>query len=286
MIELEDIPELVDPVMVAAFEGWNDAGEAASAAISHLARVWQAVPLAALEPEDYYDFQAHRPVVWLDGDVRNITWPTTQLSVAHPPPHQRHVVLVQGIEPNMRWQSFCGELLDFAHQLDVQTIVLLGALLADAPHTRPVPVTGVASDLELARGLGLEQSRYEGPTGIVGVLQEACAQADMPAVSLWAAVPHYVAQQPCPKATLTLLRRLETLIEIAAPLDDLPEAAESWQRIVDELAAEDSEVAEYIRSLEEAKDTAEMPEASGEAIAREFERYLRRRGQEGTGPAS
>jgi predicted ATP-grasp superfamily ATP-dependent carboligase len=179
----------------------------------------------------------------------------------------------------MRWKSFCAELLSFAHELGVEMVVTLGALLSDSPHTRPVPVTGTTSDRGLARSLGLEESRYEGPTGIVGVLQDACTQSGLPAVSFWAAVPHYVAQPPCPKATVALLGQVEDMLDVPVPLGELPEEARAWERGVDELAAEDSEVAEYVRTLEEAKDTADLPEASGEAIAREFERYLRRRGR-------
>ncbi|MFF0187298.1 PAC2 family protein [Streptomyces sp. NPDC005244] len=285
MIELEGVPELIDPVMVAAFEGWNDAGDAASAAVAHLDKEWKGEVFAALDAEDYYDFQVNRPTVWLDGGVRKITWPTTRLSVvrvggAKP----RDLVLVRGIEPSMRWRSFCNELLGFAHELGVELVVIMGALLGDTPHTRPVPVSGVTSDADLARTMDLEETKYEGPTGIVGILQEACTHAGVPAVSLWAAVPHYVSQPPNPKATLALLNRLEDLIDLRIPLGELPEDARAWQLGVDQLAAEDSEVAEYVQTLEEARDTAELPEASGEAIAREFERYLRRR--DGGGPAA
>ncbi|MDQ0953746.1 proteasome assembly chaperone (PAC2) family protein [Streptomyces phaeochromogenes] len=285
MIELEGVPELVDPVMVAAFEGWNDAGDAASTAVAHLDREWKGEVFAALDAEDYYDFQVNRPTVWLDGGVRKITWPTTRLSVVRVGGEKpRDLVLVRGIEPSMRWRSFCNELLGFAHELGVELVVILGALLGDTPHTRPVPVSGVTSDPDLARTMDLEETKYEGPTGIVGILQEACTHAGVPAVSLWAAVPHYVSQPPNPKATLALLNRLEDLIDMRIPLGELPEDARAWQLGVDQLAAEDSEVAEYVQSLEEARDTAELPEASGEAIAREFERYLRRR--DGGGPAS
>jgi proteasome assembly chaperone (PAC2) family protein len=285
VIELEGVPELVDPVMVAAFEGWNDAGDAASTAVAHLDREWKGEVFAALDAEDYYDFQVNRPTVWLDGGVRKITWPTTRLSVVRVGGEKpRDLVLVRGIEPSMRWRSFCNELLGFAHELGVELVVILGALLGDTPHTRPVPVSGVTSDPDLARTMDLEETKYEGPTGIVGILQEACTHAGVPAVSLWAAVPHYVSQPPNPKATLALLNRLEDLIDMRIPLGELPEDARAWQLGVDQLAAEDSEVAEYVQSLEEARDTAELPEASGEAIAREFERYLRRR--DGGGPAS
>ncbi|WUR83915.1 PAC2 family protein [Streptomyces phaeochromogenes] len=285
MIELEGVPELVDPVMVAAFEGWNDAGDAASTAVAHLDREWKGEVFAALDAEDYYDFQVNRPTVWLDGGVRKITWPTTRLSVVRVGGEKpRDLVLVRGIEPSMRWRSFCNELLGFAHELGVELVVILGALLGDTPHTRPVPVSGVTSDPDLARTMDLEETKYEGPTGIVGILQEACTHAGVPAVSLWAAVPHYVSQPPNPKATLALLNRLEDLIDMRIPLGELPEDARAWQLGVDQLAAEDSEVAEYVQTLEEARDTAELPEASGEAIAREFERYLRRR--DGGGPGS
>ncbi|WP_078489475.1 PAC2 family protein [Streptomyces bikiniensis] len=286
MIELEGVPELIDPVMVAAFEGWNDAGDAASTAVAHLDREWKGEVFAALDAEDYYDFQVNRPTVFLDNGVRKITWPTTRLSVVRVGGDKpRDLVLVRGIEPSMRWRSFCNELLAFAHELGVEMVVILGALLGDTPHTRPVPVSGVTSDPDLARTMDLEETRYEGPTGIVGILQEACTHAGVPAVSLWAAVPHYVSQPPNPKATLALLNRLEDLIGLRIPLGELPEDARAWQLGVDQLAAEDSEVAEYVQTLEEARDTAELPEASGEAIAREFERYLRRR-EPGAGPGS
>jgi proteasome assembly chaperone (PAC2) family protein len=281
VIELEDVPELVNPLMVAAFEGWNDAGDAATAAVEHLEEVWGATPLAALDPEDYYDYQVNRPMVSVEEDgSRVVTWPTTRISFARLPELGRDVVLVRGIEPNMRWQSFANEILSVCHELGVEMVVTLGALLADSPHTRPVPVSGTSSDDALSRSLNLEPSRYEGPTGIVGVVQDACTRAGVPALSIWAAVPHYVAQPPCPKATLALLRHIEDLLDVPIPLGELPEDARAWERGVDDLAAEDAEVAEYVRSLEEVKDVADAPEASGDAIAREFERYLRRRGND------
>ena len=258
MIELEGLPELTDPVMVAAFEGWNDAGDAASAAIEHLESVFSATPVGEVDPDDYYDYQVTRPMVTLpDGVTRRIEWPTTRLSVVRTPGTSRDLVLVHGIEPNMRWRGFCADLLAYAHELGVETIVTLGALLADSPHTRPVPVTGTTSDEGMARSLGLEQSRYEGPTGIVGVFQEAATLAGMPSVSFWAAVPHYVAQPPCPKATLALLRRLEDLLDIPVPLGDLPEEARAgaWRR---RSRRRDAEV--RLRSFpEDAKDTADSP---------------------------
>ncbi len=278
MIEIEDVPPLRSPVLIAAFEGWNDAADAASGVLDHLLRVWDSTLVAVIDPEDFYDFQMNRPIVGTDDQgMRRITWPSTQLSVASPPGALRDVILLRGIEPNMRWRQFCAELLAAADELGAEIVVTLGALLADTPHTRPVPVSGTTTEPELADRLKLEQSTYEGPTGIVGVFQDACVRTDMPAVSFWAAVPHYVAQPPCPKATLALLGQLEDLLEISIPLGDLPEDARAWERGVDELAEEDEEISDYVRALEETRDTAELPEASGEAIAREFERYLKRR---------
>jgi len=278
--------------MVAAFEGWNDAGDAASAAIEHLQLTWEATDLAEIEPDDYYDFQVTRPSVRLvDGVSRRVEWPTTRLSVCRPPGANRDVVLLHGIEPNMRWRRFCDELLDHVEQLGVTTVVTLGALLADTPHTRPVPVTGTAYDAASAAKFGLERSRYEGPTGIVGVLQDACVQVGVPAISIWAAVPHYVSQPPSPKATLALLHRVEDVLDIEVPLGELPEQAEEWQRTVSEMAAEDEDVRDYVRALEERGDAEDntLNETSGDAIAAEFERYLRRRrpgrGSSGPGPS-
>jgi hypothetical protein len=262
--------------MLAAFEGWNDAADAASGAIEHLEREWDAQPFAAIDPEDYYDYQVNRPTVRLvDGITRRIEWPTTRLSVARS--GEQEVVLLRGLEPNMRWRAFCDELVDFAHELDVHTVVCLAALLADVPHSRPIDMHGSASDETLAESLGLTRSRYEGPTGVVSVFHEACARAGLKVVTFWASVPHYVAQPPCPKATLSLLHRAEDALDIAIPLGDLPDQARAWEHGVDELAREDSEIAEYISSLEDRESETELPEASGDAIAKAFERYLRRR---------
>ena len=278
VIELEHTQDLVDPIVIAAFEGWNDAADAASAVIDHLLRVWNGRIVGAVDPEDYYDFQVNRPLVGTDENGhRRITWPSTQIAVASPPDLGRDIVLIRGIEPNMRWRQFCAEILAACDDLGAELVVTLGALLADTPHTRPIPVTGTATEPDLVDRLKLEQSTYEGPTGIVGVLQDSCVRIDMPAVSYWAAVPHYVAQPPCPKATLALIGQLEDLLQVSIPLEDLADDARAWERGVDELAQEDEEVADYVRSLEESRDTADLPEASGEAIAREFERYLKRR---------
>ncbi|MFB9376460.1 PAC2 family protein [Kineococcus gynurae] len=266
------------PVVLAAFEGWNDAGEAASTAIAHLHRVFDATELAEFDPEEYHDFQVNRPTVHFDEDGhRQLTWPTTRLSYVRLPDAPRDLLLVRGVEPSMRWRTYTQELVQHAQAHDASLVLTLGALLADVPHTRPLPVTGSTDDTELAGRLALEPSRYEGPTGIVGVVQDAVARAGIPSLSLWASVPHYVGQPPSPKGTLALLHRVEELLEVAIPLEDLPEDARAWERGVDELAGEDAEIAEYVQQLEQAKDTAELPEATGDAIAREFERYLRRR---------
>ena len=272
------VDDLADPVLVAAFAGWNDAADAASGTVDRLIEQWDAELVHEFEPDDYYDFQVNRPhVAFTDDGARNITWPTTRVYVARPEGAARDLVLLRGVEPNMRWRPFCAEILTVAEKLDVRMAVAVGALLADVPHTRPIPVSGSVSDAELGARLGLEPSTYEGPTGITGVLHDLCAEADLPSLSLWAAVPHYVAQPPCPKATLALLGRLEDLLEVPIDLGDLVEEARAWERGVDELAREDTEVADYVRSLEDARDASELPEASGDAIARDFERYLERR---------
>ena len=283
-IELDGIGNLTSPVIIAAFEGWNDAGEASSGAVNHLSAAWDTTELGAIDPEDYYDFQVTRPVTEVtEGRTEQLVWPTTRLVTARPPAVGRDVVLVQGIEPNMRWRAFCGELVTAFREMGAETVILLGALLADSPHTRPVPVSMAASDPRVAAELHAERVEYKGPTGIVGVLAHACGDAGIATVSLWASVPHYVAQPPSPKATLALLRGVEDVLDASLPLADLPDQARAWERGVNELAEQDTEVADYVRTLEEAKDATDLPEASGDAIAREFERYLRRRGDSGGG---
>ncbi|MFC5235284.1 PAC2 family protein [Pseudonocardia zijingensis] len=281
-----DLPRLVEPVMIAAFEGWNDAGEAASTALEHLELSWDATPLASIDPEDYYDFQVTRPHVRMaDGVTRKIEWQTTRLSMAKLPGTERHVVLVNGIEPNLRWRSFCKELLGFVEKLGVTKVVTLGALLTDTPHTRPTPVSGISYDKSSAGELRVEPSSYQGPTGIVGVFQNACVEAGVPAVSFWASVPHYVSQARVPKAAVALLHRVEEVLDVEVPLGGLPEQAEEWERTVSEMAEADDEVREYVRQLEEQAEAEgdALPEADGDAIAADFERYLRRRGTGGSG---
>jgi hypothetical protein len=283
-VDFTDVGPLTSPVAIAGFEGWNDAGEAASGVVNHLGIAWQATPIAAVDPEDFYDFQVNRPVIEIeDGRTQRLIWPTTRISLARAEPTglPRDVVLVHGIEPNMRWRAFCDEIVSGLAELGVELVIMLGALLAESAHTRPVPVSVGSSNATLMAETGIGKVDYKGPTGIVGVMQHVCAGAGLAAVSLWAQVPHYVAQPPSPKATLALLRSVEDVLDLPLPLADLPEEARAWERGVDELAQQDAEVAEYVRTLEEAKDATELPEASGDAIAREFERYLRRRGGAG-----
>lgn len=278
MIELEDLPELRNAVLIAAFEGWNDAGDAASGLIEHLIEVWDAEAVAALDPEDYYDFQVNRPRVVSANGQRRISWRTTRILIATDTSIGRDVILVQGIEPSFRWRAFAIEIMELAQAADVDTVITVGALMADVAHSRPIPVTMTSDSEDTRHRYGIEASTYEGPTGIVGVLADAAVQVGITSVSVWAAVPHYAAHGPSPKATAALLTALETLLD--APIDhgELDEDGRAWQRGVDEIAADDPEIAEYVQTLEQNQDTADLPEASGDAIAKEFERYLRRRG--------
>lgn len=267
--------------MLAAFEGWNDAGDAASDALKYLSKLWAARKVARIEADEYYDFQFTRPVIRRNaaGD-RKVKWPTTRLSRIELPGQPIDVVFVHGIEPSYKWRAYTRELLQHAEDLSVDCLILVGALLADVPHSRPIPATSSSDDSVFRQRLNLDAPQYEGPIGIVGVLAEAAAQRELPVLSLWAAVPHYVAQSPSPKAQLALLHRIEELLQVPFETADISEEADAWERGVNELATEDPEIAAYVQQLEEAKDTADLPEATGESIAREFERYLRRRGNE------
>src|SRR3954465_14064805 len=278
-----EVPTLVDPVMIAAFEGWNDAGEAASTALEHLELTWDATPLASIDPEEYYDFQVTRPHVRLTGGVtRRIDWQTTRLSVAQLPGTERPVGLVSGIEPNLRWKAFCRELLGHVERLGVTKVITLGALLTDTPHTRPTPVSGTSYDAVSASEMRVEPTSYQGPTGIVGVFQNACVEAGIPAISFWASVPHYVSQARVPKAAVALLHRIEEVLDVEVPLGALPEQAEEGERTAttqaegsaptgSEMAEADDEVRESVRQLEEQAEeeeqATELPEASGDEIA-------------------
>lgn len=261
--------------MIVACEGWNDAGEAATDALEHLAQLWQAEPVAALDPEEYYDFQVNRPRVVLDKGRRRIQWRTTRILVADPPQLARSVIIVNGIEPSFRWRAFTMELMEFAEQAGVSTFVTLGALMADVAHTRAIPVSATSEEEATIHRFDLEPSGYEGPTGIIGVLSDAATQAGLATISCWAAVPHYAGHSPSPKATLALLSRIGQLLELPIDTGTLAEEAQAWEEGINALAESDDEIAEYVDALEKAQDTAELPEASGDAIAREFERYLR-----------
>jgi predicted ATP-grasp superfamily ATP-dependent carboligase len=283
-MEIHQIPLLRDPVMVIAFSGWNDAAEAASCAVEHLLSGWRdknddVIPelIANVESEDFYDFQVNRPVVTIDESaIRSITWPSTQVFGMAIPSMKRDLVIVTGVEPSMKWKSFTSDLLDLADDLEVSLIVSLGSLLADTPHTRPITVTATGSHPSIANRLGVSVSKYEGPTGILGIIQDGCMRRGIDAISLWAAVPHYASNAPSPKATLALINTLEEFLNIKIPLSDLPDKSDAWEREVNDLAADDSEIADYVKALEESKDAAELPEVSGDTIAKEFERYLRR----------
>ena len=284
-MEIHQIPLLRNPVMVMAFSGWNDAAEGASGAIEHLLSIWrekddEILPqlIADVEPEDFYDFQVNRPQVSIDdSSIRNITWPSTQIFGLEIPSMDRDLVIVTGVEPSMRWKTFTTDLLDLADDLEVSLVVTLGSLLADTPHSRPITVTGTGAHPNIAERLGVSVSKYEGPTGILGIIQDGCMRRGIDAISLWAAVPHYASASPSPKASLALINSLEDFLDVSFPLGTLQEDADEWEKSVDDLAAEDIDVAEYVKALEESKDAAELPDVSGDSIAKEFERYLRRR---------
>lgn len=284
-MEIHQIPELRNPVMIIAFSGWNDAGEAATGAIEHLLSAWSddlntTIPelIAEFDAEDFYDFQVNRPTVLVDeSQIRSITWPDTSVYALVTAQFERDLVIVKGVEPSMRWKTFAREILDLADDLEVSLIITLGSLLADTPHSRPITVSGSGAHPDIAKRLGVEISRYEGPTGILGIIQDGCLKRGIDAISLWAAVPHYASASPSPKASLALIGALEDFLNIAIPSRELLEQSDDWEKSVDALAKEDSEVADYVKSLEESKDAADLPDVSGEMIAKEFERYLRRR---------
>ena len=280
-----DKPALERPVLVAAFRGWNDGGQGATLAAGYLARLWEAERFADIDPEGFVDFSSTRPQVSLDeGLTRRIEWPENVFYRARVPEVERDLVLLLGVEPNLRWRTFSEGLAETAESLGVEMVITLGALIADVAHTRPVPITGLASDPDLVERLDLSRSSYEGPTGIVGVLHDACRSQGLTSASLWAAVPHYVATVPNPKAALALLRRLEGLVGVAVEASELEEETGSFERQVSNAVAANPEIEELVQRLEreQAEQLSigdEIP--SGEALARQFERYLR---QQGPGP--
>lgn len=278
-------------VMVAAFEGWSDAGDAATDAIEEIARQTNAELLTDLNQDDYYDYQVTRPVVTRNADgTSQIAWPHTRVlhSVAgQTQPDQPELYLVLGTEPSLRWRYFVKEILDYAEQWDIDAIIVSGALLADVPHSRPLTPSKSSAHQALRDDLeGFAKPTYEGPTGVTGILTDESATRGWPTVSTWVTVPHYVAQAPSPKAQLALVKELEELLGLRLDLNVLSDDASAWERGVNELAGEDPDVAAYIQQLEEARDTEQLPEASGEQIAKEFERYLKRRGDDDGGNAT
>jgi predicted ATP-grasp superfamily ATP-dependent carboligase len=271
--------------MVCAFRGWNDAGDAASSAVSFLASALGASRFARIDSEEFYDFQANRPCIRLGEDnKREIVWPTVEVFEASAPRAPRDLVLVQGVEPSMRWRAFSSHVVDLAEALGVQMVLTLGALLGDVPHSRPVTITGHASDPSLVERVGMQASSYEGPTGIVGVLHSACAQAGLPSASLWAAVPHYVAAAANPKAALALVRRAEALIGVSVDVSDLESTAAAYERQVELAVRSDPDIQAFVERLEQAAESEEESSPtnvpSGDTLAREFQRFLRQRGLE------
>ena len=276
------------PALICAFKGWNDAADAASSAITYVGSALGAQRFATIDPEDFYDFQATRPrVKMVEGQTREIVWPAVELFEARVPRAPRDLILLTGSEPSFRWRTFCQLVVELAEVLGVQLVVTMGALLADVPHTRPISVTGLRSDQALVARLGLAPSSYEGPTGIVGILHAACQQAGLPSASLWAAVPHYIAATPNPKAALALVRKLEGLVGVAVDGSDLETASADYERQVNVAVQSDPDVQAFVERLEQAasEEADESPTAlpSGETIARDLQRFLRQRGGEGSG---
>jgi predicted ATP-grasp superfamily ATP-dependent carboligase len=278
VITIESTPKLRRPTLVAAFRGWNDAGGAASLAAGYLRAVTDAERFAVIDPDPFIDYQQTRPSVTLeDGHVRNVEWPETEILAAEP----HDIVIVMGPEPNMRWRAYSDAICQLARKMRVELVVTLGALLADTPHTRPVPVSSTGSDDELIARLGLTRSNYEGPTGIVGVLHDACARAQLRSASLWAATPHYISATPNPRAAVALLERLADLTGTPPPSGDLIRAASEYSVRVAAAVADDPELGAYVEQLESAADAEDPP--TGEDLARDFERYLREQGGDESG---
>jgi proteasome assembly chaperone (PAC2) family protein len=280
-------PTLRKPVMVCAFNGWNDAGEAASAAVSFIRGSFDAEEVASIDPEEFFDFTAVRPTVRLtEGMARKIEWPVATISAAPVPGAEGDLVMLQATEPSLRWRRYTDNLVATARELDVRMVITLGALLADVPHTRPVSITGLASERALVDRLGFQHTSYEGPTGIVGVLHNSCANAGIPSASLWASVPHYVAAAPNPKVALALVRAFEGIAGVVVDAGELESAAEDYERQVSAAVASDPEVKAFVERLETAMDevTADTPDEqdlpSADTIARDFQRFLRQRGPE------
>jgi proteasome assembly chaperone (PAC2) family protein len=275
------------PALVCAFKGWNDAGDAASTALTFVGGALNAERFATIDPEEFYDFQSTRPQIRLtDGRARRIDWPAVELYEVRVPRAPRDLVLLAGIEPSMRWRTFVRVVIELSEALGVQMVVTLGALLADVPHSRPISITGLASDTSLVERLGLANSSYEGPTGIVGVLHGACQEAGIPSASLWAAVPHYISAVPNPKAALALVRKLEGLVGVAVDATALETASADYDTQVNRAVQSDPEIQAFVERLEQAaseaeesgEDLGQLP--SGDTLAREFQRFLKQRGND------
>ncbi len=271
------------PALICAFKGWNDAADAASSAIQFVGSALSARRFATIDPEEFYDFQATRPrVKMVEGQTREVVWPAVELYEARVPRAPRDLILMTGSEPSFRWRTFCKLVVELAEVLGTQLVVTMGALLADVPHTRPVSVTGLSSDPALVARLGLAPSSYEGPTGIVGILHAACQDAGLPSASLWAAVPHYIAATPNPKAALALVRKLEGLVGVAVDATELEVAAADYDRQVNVAVQSDPDVQAFVERLEQAagEEADDAPTAlpSGDTIARDLQRFLRQRG--------
>lgn len=276
--------DLRDPAVVIAFSGWNDAGNAASDSAIWLMEKYPGEEWGRIDNERYYDFQATRPNMRRSPDGPWLQWPHTTLQVVHHP--DRDLLVIVGPEPSLMWRTFTRELVQKVQQVDPGVVVLLGAMLSDTPHSRPLPVNVFSRDKVLQERLGVTDTEYEGPTGVVGVAAHSFATTRIPTASVWVAVPHYVAAPPNPKAQFAILKQLPTVLGIDIDLDELPEEADKWTEAVDELSREDPDIVEYIEQLEEAKDASDVEEATGDAIAAEFERYLRGRGPDDPGTAS
>lgn len=272
------------PILVCSFRGWNDAAAAASTAVETIEEALDSERIAAVDAEDYFDFQATRPTIVLtEGQARRIDWPQNNLIAVRVPTAERDLVLLDGTEPNLRWRTFSETIAGAADALGVEMVITLGALVAEVSHTLPVPITGLASDEELVEELDLQRSNYEGPTGIVGVVHDCCRQVGMSSASLWAAVPHYIAAVPNPKAALALLRRLEGLTGIAVDATELEEETASYEEQIDRAIAANPEIEELVDRIEaEQSEQLQSPEdlPSADSIARDFQQFLRQQGNE------
>jgi predicted ATP-grasp superfamily ATP-dependent carboligase len=272
---MNEPPVLRNPMLIMAFEGWNDAGDAATTAASHLAERFRAEPFATIDPEPFFDFSTNRPMVRLDGDgQRRIDWPANEFLAAHLPDATRDVIILTGSEPQLKWRTFSQQIVELAKQLDVGLVVTLGALIADVAHSRPITVYGTSHDRGLCEELQLEPSTYEGPTGIVGVVHAEFQQAAMASMSLWAAVPSYVPHAPSPKAALALVERVGDILKTPTVTSSLVSQAEDYVTQIDSLVADDDETGAYVRQIEEQYDASMRPESTAELIE-ELEEFLK-----------